>query len=105
MIYNDGNGFYRAVMFSYLEYHILNKNLHEIKKFAYDFNNIIDKTLKGRNIQIHKNEFLAIMYIITELIDKNLIERAYAYFLKAYYLFESFDLVHKFFKLRALSST
>jgi hypothetical protein len=90
-IYSDGNSFYRAVMFSLL--HILNKNVIEIKRFALDFNKIIDKQLNGRNLKINKNEFLAIIYIIIELIEKDFLEQAYAYFLKSYFVYDCFDLV------------
>ncbi len=93
MMYSDGNGFYRVAMFSFLEINILMKRVDNLRKFAYDFSNVISKPLKGRNIQINKNEFLAIIYIIIELVDKGELEQAYFYFIKAYFLFESFDLV------------
>ena len=92
MIYSDGNGFYRAVMFAFLELLILNKNVNELTRFAFDFNNIIGKPLKGRNIQINKNEFLAIIYIIIEFLNKNKIEEAFSCFIKSYFLFECFEI-------------
>ena len=34
----DGNSFYRMFMFGIIEYYILSKNLHEIKKILFDVN-------------------------------------------------------------------
>lgn len=93
IVYPDGNGFYRAVMFGYLEMQILNKNVNELIRFTFDFNNLIEKQLKGRNIQINKAEVLSIMYLIIELIIREEVELAYNYFIKSYFVCSSYDMV------------
>jgi hypothetical protein len=93
-ILSDGNNFYRCSIFSYIEYNILNKNLVELKDFICKFSDIINNPLKGRDIQVNKFEIITIFYFITELLEKNDIEEAYKFFIKAYFIIENFDLVN-----------
>ena len=93
MVLGDGNCFYRAFMFAYLETNILSKNFYEIKKFIYDFNLKMDVEFKRKNITINKYPFLAIFNIIIELLERNDIKGAYEIFIKSYHLFENFDFV------------
>ena len=98
MILGDGNCFYRAFMFAYIESIILGKNIIGIKKFIYDFNLKMDVSFKRKNISINKYHFLAIFNIIVDFLERNDVKGAYEIFIKSYHLFENFDLVNKIFK-------
>ncbi len=90
---NDGNGFYRAVMFGYLENNIFNKNIMELKKLVYDIHETIEKPLRRKNFNVSKYDFLAIIIIIIEYLEENKIEQAYGFFVKCYYVVDWFDKV------------
>jgi len=92
-ILNDGNGFYRVIMFGYLEVHILNKNIPELKKLIFDIHETILNPLRRKNFNINKYELLGILNIIIEYLESERVELAYAFFLKAYFVFDWFDKV------------
>jgi len=100
---SDGDSFYRIFMFSLIEYYILNKNLHEIKKILFDVNRIYESS---SNKTSRKNSYLfssreidySIVVIIFNLIidslKKGQIEKAYDTLVNAYNLEDkSFDLI------------
>ena len=95
MVLGDGNCFYRAFMFSYLESNILSKNWFELKKFVYDFSKKIDVKFKRKNVGINKFQIISIFNIIFDFLDRNDVKGAYEIFLKSYHIFENFDLVSK----------
>lgn len=99
----DGDSFYRMFMFGLIEYYILKKNLHEIKKTLFDVNRIYENSLSKSS---KKNSFLfstrkidyskvvIIFNLIIEALKQNQIDTAYEILLNAYNLEDkSFDLV------------
>lgn len=93
MVLGDGNCFYRAFMFSYLEVYILSKNIFELKKFVYDFYKKMDCKFKRKNISINKFNILAIFNIIIDYLERGEMKAAYEVFIKSYHLYENFDFV------------
>ena len=81
----DGNSFYRAFMFSLLEYYILNNNLNEL-------NEIISEITSNQLLEIYKKQELdykipfIILGAILKLLSNNNIEKAYDLFFKSYLL-------------------
>lgn len=100
---SDGDSFYRMFMFSLIEYYILNKNLHEIKKILFDVNRIYETssnksskklTYLFSSKEIDYSVVVIIFNLIIESLKKNQIEKAYDILLNAYNLEDkSFDLV------------
>lgn len=84
-IEGDGNSFYRAFMFSLLEYYILNNNLNEM-------NEIISEITSNKLLEIYKKQELdykipfIIFGAILKLLSNNNIEKAYDIFIKSYLL-------------------
>ena len=92
----DGDSYFRAFMFSLLEYYILNQNIHELKKIVldiYNMNGDEDTTfskMKGIDFKI----VLVIFHLIIDHLKKNNIQKAYEILINAYFLEDiSFDLV------------
>ena len=81
----DGNSFYRAFMFSLLEYYILNNNINEL-------NGIISEITSNQLLEIYKKQELdykipfIILGAILKLLSNNNIEKAYDLFIKSYLL-------------------
>ena len=93
------DSFYRAIIFSYLEYLILSNDFEQYKYFLYDLsNNITDKyfsqILEFYKIDIKKVKILLalIYYAINYGNRENFIEKALTLFMKAYNMDEVFDL-------------
>ncbi len=100
---SDGDSFYRMFMFSLIEYYILNKNLHEIKKILFDVNRIYESysNKSQKNIsylfstrKIDYSIVVIIFNLIIEALKSNQIDKAYDVLLNAYNLEDkSFDLI------------
>lgn len=100
---SDGDSFYRMFMFSLIEYYILNKNLHEIKKILFDVNRVYETschksskkiTYLFSSKEIDYSIVVIIFNLIIEALKKGQIEKAYDTLLNAYNLEDkSFDLV------------
>ncbi len=90
-ILNDGNGFYRAFIFSLLESYVLNLNLIEIKKFIFDFNTKIERVLKRKDSKINKDFMNLIFSLILDAMENRKIREAYEILIKSYLLYPNFD--------------
>ena len=100
---SDGDSFYRMFMFGLIEYYILNKNLHEIKKILFDVNRIYENSSNNNSKKISYlfttrkidyGKVVIIFNLIIESLKHNQIDKAYEYLLHAYNLEDkSFDLV------------
>lgn len=90
---NDGNGFYRAVMFTYFETRILTKNVFDLKKFIFDAHETIVNPLRRKNFIVNKHDFLGVFHIIVEYLESDRLDLAYSFFIKAYFAYDWFDKV------------
>ena len=95
-IFGDGNCFYRAVMFRYIELLILNKKSDYLKLLIIDIYNCfkneeITKRLIYNNQKINPHLIVQIMIVIMELVENNDIIRAHQTFYKALLASKSFD--------------
>lgn len=97
---SDGNGFYRAFMFSLLESYIIHVNIEKIRDIVNDINELIDQPLSN-NIEINKLEIFSIFNCILEVLDaKNKqIDQAYNILINAYGYSSNFDNVNFFYNL------
>ena len=96
-IYGDGNCYYRAVMFRYIELLILNKKAEFLKLLIIDIyksfkNEEITKRLFYGKQAIDPNIISQIMIIILELVENNEIIKAHHIFYKALLYSKYFDL-------------
>ena len=96
-IYGDGNCYYRAVMFRYIELLILNKKTEFLKLLIIDIyksfkNEEITKRLFFGKQAISPNIISQIMIIILELVENNEIIKAHHIFYKALIYSKYFDL-------------
>ena len=88
-IKGDGNCYYRAVIFRYLEIIILNKEFSLLRNIIFDMKKsfISDEIMSRKEIKMNtvfKSELpLKIMIIILDLIQKNNVELAHFIFLKS----------------------
>ena len=101
---NDGNSFYRVIMFSLIEHCILEK---DINFFSYILSEICSDNFieyyKKNDIE-YKKPFIILSAILLMLENDNLEDKAYNYFLKAYNLKnESFDMLLIFYLKKVLS--
>lgn len=71
IVYKDGDSFYRAFMFSYIEKIIINKNLYEIKKILYEISAKISQNFAFRNCGIIKKEVYIILRRILNQMKEN----------------------------------
>ncbi len=90
-IKSDGNGFYRAFMFSLIEKYILNKNIFGLRNIIYDISENIDKSLDKNNVIINKYEIFGVFNCILENIENNDITSAYSVLINAYGFSSNFD--------------
>ena len=87
-IKGDGNCYYRAVMFRYFEYIILNKNLIVLKKIILEMNQAFNsKEIQERlyikmDCNFKPKLHLNIMYLILNLLENNKIKESYELFVK-----------------------
>lgn len=70
-VYKDGDSFFRAFMFSYLEKLILSQNVHEIKILIYEIENQISTKFIYRDCRIPLLEVIIIFQMILEYTKNN----------------------------------
>ncbi len=95
-IAGDGNCFYRAIMFRYLEILILNKNITILQKVVYDvIESFNSEELKKR--RIIKNEDIKpdltfkILFLIVDLLKNNMVSEAHQILFKCFLTCRKFD--------------
>ena len=101
-IYGDGNCFYRAVMFRYIELLILNKKKDFIKLLILDMNKCysnpeMKKYLIFDKQKINYEIIIQIMIVIYELVDNDNILQAHQAFYKAILCSKNFDFLLIFY--------
>ena len=92
----DGNCFYRAVMFRYIEILILNKNVEYLKRVIYDMKKSFESDVLKNHKMILENKVkpeltFQIMFIILDFTSKNQITEAHKMFYKAINTCQKFD--------------
>ena len=95
-IYGDGNCYYRAVIFRYIELLIINKKTDIIKMLIIDIyksfqSQEIKQRLKIENNYLNAHLIIQIMITILELVESNRIEEAHLSFYKALLFSKIFD--------------
>ena len=95
-INGDGNCFYRAVMFRYLEILVLTKNIEQLQNVIFDFiNSFNSEKLKSRlvirNMNIKPDLSLKILILITDLLKNNMVEDAHQILVKSFSTCQKFD--------------
>ena len=92
------DSFYRAIMFSYLEYIILSRNLNQFRTFFYELNQICEddyfkKILSYYQIEILKSKvnLILIDYALQMQDPKESVDTAYSLFIKTYNFDVNFD--------------
>ena len=96
-IKGDGNCYYRAVMFRYLEQIILEKNIILLKKIILDMNQFFNsKEIKSRlyikmDTTLKPELHLKIMILILNLLEKGKIKEAHELFVKSILSCQIFD--------------
>ena len=95
-INGDGNCFYRAVIFRYLEILVLNKNIFILRKFVYNvvqsFNS--DELTKRRIIQnndIKPELTFKILFLIVDLLKNDMVKEAHQILVKSFSTCKKFD--------------
>ena len=101
-IYGDGNCFYRAVMFRYMELLILNKKHEYIKLLIQDINKCYSNPetksrLVFNNQQINSDLIIQVLIIIYELVENNKIFQAHQALYKAILCSKDFDFLLIFY--------
>ncbi len=108
-ILGDGNCFYRAIIFAFLENIIFERNIELLKEIMTEINTKFDENYPNtRNLhfvnreeilKINKLLILKVFYLIYELLDSNKnaegVHRAYEILLKSFMFCKSFDLVNR----------
>ena len=95
-INGDGNCFYRAAMFRYLEIIVLNKQIEYLQNITYDvYNSFNSEELKSRliigNINIKPTLTLNLLILITDLLKKGDILSAHQILIKSFCICRKFD--------------
>lgn len=95
-INGDGNCFYRAVMFRYLEILILTKNIEQLQNVVFDFiNSFKSEKLQSRiiirNMNIKPDLSLKILILIVDLLKNNMVEDAHKILVKSFSTCQKFD--------------
>lgn len=75
-VLRDGDSYYRAFIFSYIEHIIINKNIYEIKKILFDISQRITQQFIYHDCGINHIEVFAIFKEIINNININQIEEA-----------------------------
>ena len=96
-VFGDGNCYYRAVMFRYIELLILNKKTENLKLIIIDMyksfqSNEVQKRLDIGQRVINQDLLIQIMIIILELLESDRIIEAHQVFYKALITSKDFDL-------------
>ena len=92
----DGNCFYRAVMFRYLEILVLNKQIEYLQNVTYDvYKSFNSEELKSRliigNIVLKPDLALKLLILITDLLKKDNISLAHNILVKSFSCCRKFD--------------
>ena len=92
----DGNCFYRAVMFRYLEILVLNNQIEYLQNITYDvYNSFNSEELKSRlvigNISLKPDLALKLLILITDLLKKGKIILAHNMLVKSFSCCRKFD--------------
>jgi len=104
-IIGDGNCYYRAVIYAFLEKIIFDKNIIFIKKLMIDLNNIINPEnenmkyfsfeIQNETFLINKNLVLKILYLIYEILDNpqnsDGVQTCYEFLIKCFNFCKHFD--------------
>ena len=95
-INGDGNCFYRAVMFRYLEILILNNQIEYLQNVIYDIVNAFNtEELKARkiikNMDITPDLTFKILILIVDLLKNNMISEAHQILVKSFSTAKKFD--------------
>ena len=95
-INGDGNCFYRAVMFRYLEILILEEKLEYLQNLIFDIvNSFNSKELKSRlvirNLDIKPDLTFRILILIVDLLKNNMKEKAHQIMVKSFCTCKKFD--------------
>ena len=95
-IYGDGNCFYRAVIFRYLEILILNKSIKILQNFIYDVvlsfsSDILQQRRIILNEDIKPELTFKILFIIVDLLKKDMITEAHQILFKGFSTCRKFD--------------
>ena len=95
-IYGDGNCFYRAAIFRYLEILILNKKIVILKKVVYDvIQSFNSEELKKRRIilnnDIKPDLTFKILFLIVDLLKNDMITEAHQILVKSFSTCQKFD--------------
>ena len=95
-INGDGNCFYRAVMFRYLEILVLTKNTEQLQNVIFDFiNSFKSEKLRSRlvikNMNIKPDLSLKLLILIVELLKNNMVEDAHQILVKSFSTCQKFD--------------
>ena len=101
-IFGDGNCYYRAVMFRYIELLILNKKINLIKLLILDLDRIYSNEKVKLSLTYNKQEInseiiIQIMIIIYELVENDNIIEAHQCFYKAILCSKDFDFLLIFY--------
>ena len=92
----DGNCFYRAVMFRYIEILILNKNADYLKRVIFDMKTSFESETLQNHLMIKENKVkpdltYKIMFIILDFVINNNINEAHKFFYKTINTCPKFD--------------
>ena len=92
----DGNCFYRAIMFRYLEILVLNKQIEHLQNVTYDvYKSFNSEELKSRlvigNIVLKPDLALKLLILITDLLKKDNISLAHNILVKSFSCCRKFD--------------
>ena len=95
-IYGDGNCFYRAAIFRYLEIIVLNKDIAILKRIVFDvMKSFTSEELKSRRIILKKDIkpdlTFKILFLIIDLLEKNMIPEAHQILFKSFSTCRNFD--------------
>ena len=95
-INGDGNCFYRAVMFRYLEILVLNRKVDLLQNVAYDvYNSFNSEELKSRlnigKINLKPDLTLKLLIIIIDILKKGNVPAAYKLLIRSFSICRKFD--------------
>ena len=95
-INGDGNCFYRAVMFRYLEILILSKNTECLQNVIFDIiNSFASEELNSRTnirgLEVKPDLTLKILFLIVDLIQRNMVMDAHKILVKSFSTCKKFD--------------
>lgn len=94
-VQQDGNSFFRAFMFSYIENAVVRGDSSAVRKLFYEISQKLAKRRfihNGMNpVESDVRNILSILNILMELLDRNSLREAYSFMLKSYLSSQEFD--------------